>query len=211
MMADTGADEMQRRAKEISMRKVVVSEFLSVDGVMEDPGGAEQFEHGGWVFQFDRGPEGDKFKLDEIFASDALLLGRVTYEGFAAAWPSRTDEVGFADKMNSMPKYVVSTTLEEPLEWNNSMLIRGDVAEEVSKLKQQPGGDILINGSGELVHTLMEHGLIDEYRLMVFPVVLGSGKRLFRDGSHTTALKLVDTKTVGSGVLILIYQSAHGE
>jgi dihydrofolate reductase len=206
-MADTGADEMKRRAKEISMGKVVVSEFLSVDGVMEDPGGAEQFEHVGWVFQFDRGPEGDKFKLDEIFASDALLLGRVTYEGFAAAWPSRTDEVGFADKMNSMPKYVVATTLEEPLEWNNSTLIRGNVAQEVSKLRQQPGGDILINGSGELVHTLMGHDLIDEYRLMVFPVVLGSGKRLFRDGSHTpTALKLVDTKTVGSGVLILTYQ-----
>jgi dihydrofolate reductase len=210
-MADTEADEMQRRAKEIAMRKVVVSEFLSVDGVMEDPGGAEQFEHGGWTFQFDRGPEGDKFKLDELLASDALLLGRVTYEGFAAAWPTMTDEVGFADKMNSMPKYVVSTTLEEPLEWNNSTLIRGNVAEEVSKLKQEQGGDILINGSGELVHTLMEHDLIDEYRLMVFPVVLGSGKRLFRDGSHTTALKRVDTKTVGSGVLILTYQPAQGE
>ena len=193
------------------MGKVVVSEFLSVDGVMEDPGGAEEFEHGGWVFQFDRGPEGDKFKLDEVLASDALLLGRVTYEGFAAAWPSRTDEVGFADKMNSMPKYVVSTTLEEPLEWNNSTLIKGNVAEEVLRLKQQLGGDILINGSAQLVHILMQHDLIDEYRLMIFPVVLGSGKRLFGDGSDTTALKLIDSKTVGSGVLILTYQPAQGE
>ena len=193
------------------MGKVVVSEFLSVDGVMEDTSGAEEFEHGGWAFQFDRGPEGDKFKLDEVLASDALLLGRVTYEGFAAAWPTMTDEVGFADKMNSMPTYVVSTTLEEPLEWNNSTLIKGDVAEEVSKLKQQSGGDILIYGSGDLVHTLMEHDLIDEYRLMVFPIVLGSGKRLFRDGSNTTALKLIETKSVGSGVLILTYQPARGE
>jgi dihydrofolate reductase len=122
-----------------------------------------------------------------------------------------TDEVGFAEKMNSMPKYVVLTTLEEPLEWNNSTLIKGNVAEEVSKLKQQSGGEILINGSGELVHTLMEHDLIDEYRLMIFPVVLGSGKRLFKDGSDTTALKLLDTKTVGSGVLILTYQPAEKE
>jgi dihydrofolate reductase len=210
-MADREAGEMQDPTKEVSMRKVVVSEFVSLDGVMEDPGGAEEFEHGGWAFQFERGPEGDKFKLDEVLASDALLLGRVTYEGFAAAWPTMTDEVGFAEKMNSMPKYVVSTTLEEPLEWNNSTLIKENVAEEVSKLKQQSGGEILINGSGELVHTLMEHDLIDEYRLMIFPVVLGSGKRLFTDGSDTTALKLLDTKTVGSGVLILTYQPAEKE
>jgi dihydrofolate reductase len=117
------------------MRKLVASEFVSLDGVMEDPGGAEGFEHGGWTFQFDRGPEGDKFKLDEVLPSDALLLGRVTYEGFAAAWPGRTDEFGFADKFNSMPKYIVSTTLQEPLEWNNSTLIKANVAEEVSNLK----------------------------------------------------------------------------
>src|SRR2546426_2413161 len=144
------------------MRKVVVSEFVTLDGVMEDPGGAEGFDRGGWSIQFDRGPEGDKFKLDETLEADALLLGRVTYQGFAEAWPSRTDEVGFADKMNSMPKFVVSTTLEDA-EWNNSTLIKGDVAEEVSKLKQQPGGDIPIYGSGQLVRTLMQHDLIDEY------------------------------------------------
>jgi dihydrofolate reductase len=187
------------------MRRLIASEFVSLDGVMEDPGGAEDFEHGGWVFQFDRGPEGDKFKLDEVLESDALLLGRVTYQGFAEAWPSRTDEAGFADKMNSMAKYVVSTTLDEA-EWNNSTLIKGGVVDEVSRLKQQPGGDILIAGSCQLVNTLTQHDLIDEYRLMVFPIILGSGKRLFTDSSDTTTLRLVDTKTVGAGVVILTYQ-----
>jgi dihydrofolate reductase len=193
--------------RRIKMGKVVVTEFVSLDGVMEDPGGAEDFEHGGWTFEFDRGPEGDKFKLDEVLESDALLLGRVTYQGFAEAWPSRTDEVGFADKMNSMPKFVVSTTLEE-VEWNNSTLIKGDVAGGVSKLKQQPGGDILVAGSATLVHTLMQHGLVDELRLMVFPVVLGSGKRLFSEGFDRTDLRLVDSKTLDSGILILTYQRA---
>ncbi len=187
------------------MRRVVVSEFLSLDGVMEDPGGAEGFGRGGWAFQFDRGPEGDKFKLDEVMASDALLLGRVTYEAFAQAWPSRTDEVGFADKMNSMAKYVVSTTLERA-EWSNSTVIRGDVAAEVSRLKQQPGQDILVAGSGQLVRTLAQHDLVDEYRLMVFPVVLGSGKRLFPETSEPLALSLIEAKVVGSGVLILTYR-----
>ena len=156
------------------MGRIVVSEFVSLDGVMEDPGGAEGFSHGGWAFQFDRGPEGDKFKLDEVMEAEALLLGRVTYQGFAKAWPSRTDEVGFADKMNGMPKYVVSTTLDKA-EWNNSTMITGDVVQEVSKLKEQLGGDILVAGSGRLVHTLMEHDLVDEYRLMVFPLVLEPG------------------------------------
>ncbi|WP_227377444.1 dihydrofolate reductase family protein [Haladaptatus halobius] len=192
-------------------RKVIVSEYVSVDGVMEAPGGGEEFEHGGWTFQFDRGPEGDEFKLNELRASDALLLGRVTYEGFAAAWPSMTDEQGFADKFNSMPKYVVSTTLEEPLEWNNSTLIEENVADEVSKLKQELDGDILVNGSAQLVHTLMEHDLVDEYRLMVFPIVLGSGKRLFGDASDTTPLQLQKTKTVGSRIIILTYQPAREE
>lgn len=169
---------------------------------MEDPGGAEKFERGGWAFQFERGPEGDKFKLDEVMASDALLLGRRTYEGFAAAWPSRTGE--FADKMNSMPKYVVSTTLEHA-GWNNSRLFKSNIVEEVSKLKTMPGQDILVAGSAQLVHTLMQHDLVDEYRLMVFPVVLGKGKRLFNDGSDRHALRLVEAKPVGSGVLILIY------
>lgn len=210
-MSDIDAAENSTDQTSEPQRKVVVSEFVSLDGVMEDPGGGEEYKHGGWVFQFDRGPEGDEFKLEEVFASDALLLGRVTYEGFAAAWPGRTDEQGFADKFNSMPKYVVSTTLEEPLEWNNSTPIRENVADEVSKLKQEPGGDILVNGSAQLVQTLMEHDLVDEYRLMTFPIILGSGKRLFGETSDTTALRLVDTKTVGSGVVILTYRPVREE
>ena len=146
-----------------------------------------------------------------MLASEALLLGRVTYQGFAEAWPSRTDDVGFADKMNGMPKFVVSTTLGE-VDWSNSRLINDNVAEEVTKLKEQPGGDILIYGSGQLVSTLMEHDLVDEYRLMVFPVVLGRGKRLFRDGSATTALRLKEAKPLGpNGVLILTYEPAGRE
>lgn len=163
-----------------------------------------------WHFQF-WNEEMGKFKFDELFASDALLLGRVTYQGFASAWPSMTDEEGFADRMNSLPKFVVSTTLEDPLEWNNSTLIKGNIAEEVANLKQQPGQDILIYGSGDLVHTLMQHGLIDQYRLLVHPVVLGSGKRLFKDGSDTTVLRLVETKTFGSGVVVLTYRPAGKE
>lgn len=188
------------------MRKVVVSEFVTLDGVMEAPGGGEAFRRGGWAFEFDRGAEGDAFKLDELQKADALLLGRVTYEGFAAAWPSRTDDVGFADKMNGMPKFVVSTTLESP-EWNNSTVIGGDVSEEVSKLKQEPGGEILVYGSARLVQTLIEHDLVDELRFMVFPVVLGSGKRLFADAPATMPFRLVDAKPVGSdGVLVLTYE-----
>ena len=191
------------------MRQLIVSQFVTLDGVMEDPGGSEGLERGGWAFQFDRGPEGHKFKLDEVLGSDALLLGRVTYEGFAEAWPSRTGE--FADKFNSMPKFVVSATLEEA-GWNNSTVITGDVAEEVSRLKEQPGGDILVNGSRQLVHALMEHDLVDEYRLMVFPVVLGGGKRLFGHGGKTTALRLVDAQPVGpEGVVILTYRPAGQE
>jgi dihydrofolate reductase len=187
------------------MSKVVVSQFVTVDGVIEDPGGSENFERGGWAFQFDRGDEGDKFKLDEVMASDALLLGRVTYEGFAEAWPSRSGE--FADKFNNMPKYVVSTTLEDP-EWNNSTVIKSDVAEEVSKLKQEPGGDILVNGSATLMRELVEHDLVDEYRLMVFPVVLGSGKRLFPEGIGSSSLRLVDAKPMAD-VLTLTYEPAR--
>jgi dihydrofolate reductase len=184
------------------MGKLVVSEFVTLDGVMEDPGGAEGFERGGWAFQFDRGPAGDKFKLDELMEADALLLGRKTYEGFAAAWPDRTDEAGFADKMNSMPKYVVSTTLTDP-EWQNSTVISENVAEEIAKLKQQqPGGDILVAGSAQLVQTLLEHDLVDEWRLMVFPVVLGAGKRLFGDGAGRTALKLVEAKPSADVVML---------
>ena len=187
------------------MRKVVVSEFVSLDGVMEDPGGAEKFEHGGWTMPY-WSDEIGKVKFDELFASDALLLGRVTYQGFAKAWPSMKDEAGFADRMNSIPKYVVSTTLEE-VEWNNSRLIKGNVVEEIFRLKQQPGQNILIGGSAKLVQALMQHGLIDEYWLLVYPVVLGSGKRLFQEVSKTT-LKLVETRAFSSGVALLHYQPA---
>jgi dihydrofolate reductase len=185
------------------MARIVITEFVSLDGVMEAPGGGEDYRHAGWTFEIDRGAEGDKFKLDETFASEALLLGRVTYEGFAAAWPSM--EGDFADKFNSMPKYVVSSTLETA-EWNNSTVLSGDVVEEVSKLKQELDGDIVVHGSARLVQTLIEHDLVDELRLMVFPVVLGSGKRLFGDTSDKKRLRLTDSKTVGDGIAILIYE-----
>ena len=187
------------------MGRIVVTEFVSLDGVMEDPGGSENFAQGGWSFKISRGDEGDKFKLDETFASEALLLGRVTYEGFAEAWPSRDGE--FADKFNSMPKYVVSSTLAEP-EWNNSTVLKGDVVEEVGKLRQEQDGDIVVHGSARLVQTLIEHDLVDELRLMVYPVVLGSGKRLFGETSDKKPLRLVESKVVGDGVSILIYRPA---
>jgi len=188
------------------MGRIVVTEFMSLDGVIEDPGGAEGFAHGGWSFKF-RDPEGMQFKLQETLDHDALLLGRVTYEGFAAAWPSMTDEVGFAEKMNGMPKFVVSSTLTD-LQWNNSTLLGPDLAEEVAKLKQRPGGDILVAGSATLVRGLMAEGLVDEYRLMVFPIVLGSGKRLFGESDDPSVLTLVDSKTLDSGTLILTYHPA---
>jgi dihydrofolate reductase len=187
------------------MARIVVTEFISLDGVVEDPGGSEDFKYGGWSFEFNRGEEGDKFKLDEALSADALLLGRVTYEGFAAAWPSREGE--FADKFNGMPKYVVSSTLEEP-EWSNSTVLKGDVVEEVSKLRQGPDGDIVVHGSAQLVQTLIAHDLVDELRLMVFPVVLGAGKRLFGDTSDRKRLRLTDSKAVGDGVAILTYEPA---
>ena len=185
------------------MGRIVATEFVSLDGVMEDPGGAEGFKHGGWTFEISRGDEGDKFKLDEALSAEALLLGRVTYEGFAAAWPSREGE--FAEKFNTMPKYVFSSTMEEP-EWSNSTVLKGDLAEEVAKLKQAHEGDIVVHGSASLVQALLEHDLVDELRVMVFPVVLGSGKRLFGETSDKKPLRLVDSKTVGDGVAILTYQ-----
>jgi dihydrofolate reductase len=190
------------------MRKVVVSQFVSLDGVFEDPGGSEDFKHGAWSFKFNRGEDGEKFKLDEVLASDVLLLGRITYEGFAAAWPSMKDDAGFAEKFNGMPKYVVSTTLENP-EWNNSTVLEGDLTEGVEKIKSEGDGDILVNGSGKLVEALAERDLVDEYRLMVFPVVIGSGRRLFGESEEVTALRLTDSTTVGDGVLILTYQPAN--
>jgi dihydrofolate reductase len=185
--------------------RIVVTEFVSLDGVMEAPGGGEDYKHGGWTFEINRGEEGDRFKLDETLSAEALLLGRVTYEGFAAAWPSREGE--FADKFNNMPKYVVSSTLEEPA-WNNSTVLKGDIADEVAKLKQRQEGDIVVHGSARLVQTLIEDDLVDELRLMVFPVVLGSGKRLFGQTSDKKSMQLVDSKMVGDGVAILIYQPA---
>jgi dihydrofolate reductase len=188
------------------VRKILVSEFVSLDGVMEDPS---------WTFQFGS-EEQEKFKVDELAASDALLLGRVTYEGFAAAWPNMMEQFGgprraelgeYADMMNGYPKYVVSTTLEEA-GWNSSTIIKGNIAEEVFRLKQQPGKDVLIFGSGNLVNTLMRHDLIDELRLMVFPIVVGSGKQLFEDGLEKTVLRLVDKTTFGSGVVVLTYRPA---
>jgi dihydrofolate reductase len=191
--------------REANVGRIVVTEFVSLDGVVEDPGGAEDFKYGGWSFEISRGDEGDKFKLDETLSSEALLLGRVTYEGFAKAWPTREGE--FADKFNSMPKYVVSSTLEEP-EWNNSTVLTGNVVEEVAKLKQEQDGEIVVHGSPRLVQTLLEHDLVDELRLMVFPVLLGTGKRLFGETSEKKPLRLVDSKVVGDGVVILIFQPA---
>jgi dihydrofolate reductase len=186
--------------------KVVVTEFISVDGVIQDPGGSGEYDRGGWSFEYDRGEEGDKFKLDELMAAEAQLLGRVTYEGFAAAWPKMQDEAGFADRMNGMPKYVASTTITDP-EWQNTTVISGDVPEEVAKLKERTGGAILVSGSGTLVGTLLENDLVDELRLMVFPVVLGSGKRLFGPGSKK-GLKLAESSTTSTGCAILRYERA---
>jgi dihydrofolate reductase len=188
------------------MGKLVVTEFISLDGVMEDPGGAEEYEHGGWSFKFDRGEEGDKFKVDELMAADAQLLGRVTYQGFAKAWPSMTGNP-FAEKMNAMPKYVVSSTLgEEQADWNNSTVIGDDVAEQVARVKREVAGDVLVAGSARLVRSLAEHDLVDEYRLMVFPIVLGTGKRLFGEGARHTVLRLLDSAPVGpDGVVVLTY------
>ena len=189
------------------MRKIIVSEFMSLDGVIEDPGGAEGYEHGGWTFPY-WSDEIGKFKGEELFASDAMLLGRITYEGFAAAWPSRTDEHGFAERMNNLPKFVVSTTLAGA-EWQNSTVLKGDVAAEIANLKDRPGGDILVAGSAQLVRTLAQNDLVDEYRLLVYPVVLGSGKRLFGDGKRSE-LELRETRSFDSGVVLASYRPPRG-
>jgi dihydrofolate reductase len=185
------------------MGRIVVTEFVSLDGVMEDPGGSEGFKYGGWTFQISRGEEGDRFKLDETMGSEALLLGRVTYEGFAAAWPSREGE--FADKFNTMQKYVVSSTLRDP-EWTNTTVIDGDLGEAIGKIKDAHEGDVVVHGSRQLALALIEQDLVDELRLMVFPVVLGAGKRLFGETSDKKPLELADSRIVGDGVAILVYR-----
>jgi dihydrofolate reductase len=188
------------------MGKLVVTEFVSLDGVFEDPGGAEDYEHGGWTFEYDRGEDGNKFKVDELMEAEVQLLGRVTYEGFAEAWPSRQGD--FADKLNSDPKYVVSTTLTDPT-WQNTTVISDNVVEEIASLKERTTGSILVAGSGTLVGTLLGAGLVDELRLMVFPTVLGRGRRLFPDGIDRLKLKLTEARQVGSdGVQVQVYRRA---
>jgi dihydrofolate reductase len=186
------------------MGRIVITEFASLDGVMEDPGGAEDYEHGGWTFEFDRGADGDRFKLDETVGAEALLLGRRTYEGFAAAWPTMQGE--FADKFNNMPKYVVSSTLTDP-QWNNSTVLAGELVQEIARLTDAVDGDIVVHGSAQLAQALIEHDLVDELRLMVFPVLLGSGKRLFAAGDKKP-LKLSSAEAVGEGIAALVYARA---
>jgi dihydrofolate reductase len=190
------------------MSRIVVTEFVTLDGVFEDPGGSEEFERGGWAFRFERGEEGDQFKLDETMGSDALLLGRRTFEGFAQHWPSRDGE--FADKFNGLPKYVVSSSLDDPEStWSNSRVV---TLEDVRSLREGDGGDVVVHGSGQVVRGLLEQGLVDELRLMVFPVVLGAGKRLFGDSGPEQTLQLVESKPVGpDGVVILTYRPVTGE
>jgi dihydrofolate reductase len=186
------------------MGRIVVTEFVSLDGVIEAPGGGEDFKYGGWTFEISRGDEGDQFKLDETMSSQALLLGRVTYEGFAASWPGREGE--FADKFNSMPKYVVSSTLTDP-EWTNTTVVSGnDLAAAVARVKDEVDGDVVVHGSGTLVQGLLEAGLVDELRLMLYPMVLGSGKRLWGETTDKHVFALKRTETVGDGITILVYE-----
>jgi dihydrofolate reductase len=186
------------------MGKLVVTEFVSLDGVFEDPGGAESYEHGGWTFEYDRGEEGNRFKLDELMEAKVQLLGRKTYEGFAAAWPSR--EGPFAEKLNSDPKVVVSSTLTHPT-WQNTTVVSGDVPAEISRLKDETDGVILVAGSGTLVATLLGADLVDELRLMVFPTILGRGRRLFPEGIDRLRLTLAESRTVGpDGVQVQVYR-----
>jgi dihydrofolate reductase len=184
------------------MGDIVITEFVTLDGVMEDPGGGESFDRGGWAFQFERGEEGDRFKVEELMASDAQLLGRVTYEGFAAAWPAM-DQDEFGKRMNSMPKFVVSRTLENPT-WANTTVLSGDLAEEVGALKRQFEGDILLAGSARLAQSLLAADLVDRINLMMFPIVLGTGKRLFADGTDSTGFTLTGTQQAGSTAIVTL-------
>jgi dihydrofolate reductase len=192
------------------MRKLIVNEFLSLDGVMQAPGDPDEdrsggFAHGGWqIPYFDE--DFAKFAFEGMAETDAYLFGRRTYEIMAAYWPTQPDDVPFAASLNGLPKYVASTTLSEPLEWRNSTLLQGDVAKAVAELKEQPGKNIVVLGSGELLQTLMENDLVDEYGLMINPIVLGSGKRLFREGNAKRALRLVRSMTTGTGVIVATYE-----
>jgi dihydrofolate reductase len=192
------------------MGRLVVSEFVTLDGVFEAPGGGEEFELGGWAFAFDRGEDGNHFKFDELMAADAQLLGRVTYEGFARAWPTMEGAGPFGEKMNSMPKYVVSSRLSRA-DWENSTVLKGSLADEIPVIKDRHSGDILVAGSGQLVGALLRDGLVDELRLMTFPIVLGSGKRLFAEGTRTTRLSLIESQTIGSdGITIMTFVPKAG-
>jgi dihydrofolate reductase len=190
------------------MGKIVATEFISLDGVVEDPGGAEDYVHGGWTFEFDRGDEGNRFKLEELEEAEAQLLGRVTYEAFAEAWPQREGDPamgGFAKKMNTMPKYVYSNTLGSA-DWQNTTVLAGDFAEGIRRVKDEVGGVTLVAGSATLVQALIANDLLDELRLMVFPVTLGGGKRLFADDGRKVPLALADARTVGAGIQLLTYE-----
>jgi dihydrofolate reductase len=188
------------------MGTIVISDNVSLDGVIQDPAGDEGFRLGGWVGLIKDSPQLNKLALDEALGAEALLLGRRTYEWLAARWPSRSGEL--ADRLNSLPKHVVSSTLEDP-DWNNTTVLKGDAVDEVSKLKQELNGEILVPGSFQLLRTLMEHDLVDELRLKIFPVVLGAGDRLFGETSDKKPLRLVDTQTLGDGVAILTYEAVR--
>ena len=185
-------------------RKVIVSQYMSLDGVIQDPVGMEGSGLGDWTGPFKRGPKGDQFKHEELFQCDAVLLGRVTYDAFAAVWPTLKDETGFADRINSMPKYVVSRCLEKAA-WNNTTILSGDAVSSIRALKDRPGGNILVYGSAALVHALMPKGLVDEYNLMVYPTVLGRGTRLFPENSRSV-MSLVESQQFGGGIVLLRYK-----
>jgi dihydrofolate reductase len=187
------------------MGKLAITEFITLDGVIEDPGGGESFDRGGWAFRFDRGADGDRFKFDELMAADVQLLGRRTYEGFAQAWPRMTDD-DFGKKMNAMPKVVVSTTITEP-EWNNTTVISGNLADEIAALKERYDGDVLLAGSAQLAQSLLELELVDELRLMVFPVVLGAGKKLFAEEGPQASFTLVDARQAGDCSILVLQKS----
>jgi dihydrofolate reductase len=191
--------------RRIHMGRLVVTEYISVDGVVQAPSGTEDFERVGWADDFSRGPDGNQFKVDETMASDAQLLGRVTYESFAEVWPHVEGE--FGDKFNSMPKYVVSSTLKNP-EWNNTTVLDGDLVDEVTKLKRHYERDIVVHGSAQLSQALIEYDLVDALHLLVYPVIVGAGKRLIDGTSETKRLRLAETRTFGDGVHLLVYERA---